>query len=45
VSCAKTAVLIEMLFRVWTQVSQVNHMLDGGPDPHTQRDSFDGDKG
>jgi len=29
VSCAKTAVLIEMLFRVWTRVSQVNHMLDG----------------
>jgi len=32
-SCTKTAELIEMSFRVWTQVGPMNHVLDGGWDP------------
>jgi len=41
VSSAKTAELIEMPFRMWTQVSSRNHVLDEGPDHHIQRGSFD----
>ena len=35
------AELIVMLFRLLARVGQRNHVLDGGPDPHT-RGNFDG---
>jgi len=31
---AKMAEPIEMLLRVWTQMGQRNHVLDGGADHH-----------
>jgi len=31
VSCAKTAELIEMPFRLWTLMGPINHVLDGCP--------------
>jgi len=35
---------IQTLFGMCTQVGTRNHVLDGGPDPHTWRDSFEGKK-
>ena len=44
-SPAKTAEPIEMLFRLWTQVGQSNHVLDGGPDPPYEGGNFEGERG
>jgi len=35
---------IEMPFGVWTWVSQSNHEFDRGPDQHTRKGSFEGEK-
>jgi len=32
VICAKTAELIEMLFKFWARMGHRNHVLDGGPE-------------
>jgi len=45
ISPSKTVELIEMPFRLWTQVGPRNHILDGGPDPPMGRASFEGEKG
>jgi len=37
VSCAKTAVAIEMSFRLRTRVGSKNHVLDGGLGPPGKR--------
>jgi len=44
-SSAKTVGPIEMPFAMWSRVGQRNHVLDGGPDPHTGRGSFEDEKG
>jgi len=44
-NCAKTAEPIEMPFGTWTRVGSRNPVLDGGPDPHTRRGNFEGEKG
>jgi len=45
VSCAKMAEPIDMLFKIWTRVDTGKHVLDRGPDPHTGRGNFEGEKG
>jgi len=42
VSRAKAAEPIVMPFRMLTRVVPMNHVLDGGPDPHV-KDNFEGD--
>ena len=42
ISPSKTAELIEMPFRLWSQVCPTNHILDGGPDPPIGRANFEG---
>jgi len=42
VSPAKTAEPIEMPFGLWPRVGPGNHVLDGGPDSHMERDNFEG---
>jgi len=44
-SPAKTAEPIEMPFRMWTRMGPRNRVLDGGPDPHSGRGNFEGEKG
>jgi len=39
------AELIDMPCGMWTGVGPRNHVLDGGPDPHTQRGNFEGENG
>ena len=42
---AKTAGPIEMPFGMWGGVDHSNHVLDGGPDPSTERGNFKVGKG
>jgi len=35
---------IEMLFVMWTWVGPRNHVLDGGPDPPWEGDTFEGER-
>jgi len=44
-SPAKTAEPIETPFEMWIWVRPKNHMLDGGPDPHTYIGNFEGENG
>jgi len=45
VNPAKTAELIEMPFGLRTQVGSGNHVVDGGPDPHTGMGNLEGKRG
>jgi len=45
VSPAKTAEPMEIPFGIWTRVGPRNHVLDGGPDPHTLMDDFERQRG
>jgi len=45
VSLANTAESIEMPFGIWTGMGSRNHVLNGGPDPHSRIGNFEGEKG
>ena len=44
-SPAETNELIEMPFGRWDLVGPRNCVLDGGPDSHTRRSNFEGERG